>query len=255
MKIYKRLSMLLSMGIMGIGLITFKFEPAAVADPKPDTVMLTPTEAPQPTPTATPTPAPTPTPIPNDLTEITGGDVFNLVVSYEKAKLECEREKFTGLVTDTSYINEDDLQFRYATVRDFEDFKCYSKRGAGNIDYIVYCIYRMDIATVETKGISIDRLFITSADDKPIVFVGYVEDDIQAALDEIHSDDDVQTLIGNTFEELQTEMEEDPDFCAYMTRLYTGSDIEDPSEEDTDIGDSSSEGSDIENPPEEGSDL
>lgn len=230
MKIYKRLSMLLSMGIMGIGLITFKFEPAPVADAGPDiTIQVTPTIAPTATPTPSPTPAPTPTPVPNDLTEIKDGDIYDLVVNYEMAKLDCEQAKFEGLVTDTSYINEDDLQFRYATVRGFEDFRCYAKRGTGNIHYVIYCTYRMDIATVETRGISIDRLFITDNNGAPIVFLGYLDDDTQAELDALHSDDDVQALIGDTAEQLQAEMEEDPDFRAYMMRLYMGSDL-DPEE-------------------------
>lgn len=232
MRIYKRLAMLLSMGIMGIGLITFKFDPAPVASAgQNDTEQVTPTQAPPATPTPSPTPMPTPTPVPNDLTEVRDGDIYELAVNYEKAKLKCDRNEFEGLVTDASYINESDLQFRYATVRDFVDFRCYTKRGSGIIDYVVYCTYRMDIATVETKGISIDRLLITSIDGKPIVFTGFLDDDTQAELDSLHTDDDVQELIGETAEELQTEMEEDPDFRAYMVRLYMGSDLDEDGEE------------------------
>lgn len=232
MKLHKRLSVLLSMGIMGIGLITFKFEPApAAVKQSDDTQIVTPEVSPTPLATPSPTPEPTPTPIPNDLQTVKSGDVYDLVVNYAKAKLTCDKTQFEGLVTDTSYIDEEDLQFKYATVRDFEDFTCYTKRGVGNIDFIVYYTYLMDIATVETKGISIDKLYVTTVDGKYIVYSGYIDDSVQAELNDICSDDDVQELIGETYEQMSIAMEEDPDFLAYIYRMYYGSDP-DPEVED-----------------------
>lgn len=233
MRIYKRLAMLLSMGIMGIGLITFQFDPTPAALDEPNISKQASDMAVTsiPTPTPSPTPEPTPTPVPNNLEQITDGEIYDLVVNYCKAKLKCSREAFEGIVTDASYISEDELQFRYATVLDFDDFKCYSKRGSGIIDYIVYCTYRMDIATVETKGIAIDRVFITKQDGSPKVFFGYLDDSTQAELEKLYTDDDIQVLLGETAEELQAEMESDPDFQAYMMRLYLGSDLDPDSEE------------------------
>lgn len=228
--------MLLSMGIMSIGLITFKFDPAPPADSNAADLEAVSNDALQieASPTPSPVPSPTPTPIPNDLETVKSGDIYDLVVKYSEAKLTCDREQFEGLVTDTSYINEDDLQFKYATVRNFEDIVCYTKRGCGPIDYIVYYTYKMDIATVETKGISIDRLFITSKDGAPVIYTGYLDDDVQAKLNDICAEDDVQTLIGDTAELMSAEMEADPDFLAYMLRMYHGSELGDDGEEITD---------------------
>ena len=90
------------MGIMAIGLITFKFSPAIAqnTDPEPAGATIE-TTTPTPTllPTSAPTPTPTPTPIPNNLEKLDeSSDIHALIVKYLEAKLSCDREQFEEIV-------------------------------------------------------------------------------------------------------------------------------------------------------------
>lgn len=243
MKLYKRLSLLLTMGIMGIGLITFEFAPlktgAQAADEQvtqnvPDKSMPDSSQgqdvtsnAVTATPTSVPTVAPTPTPVPNNLEKVTDKALTDLVASYLDAKLSCDRGAFENIVTDVSVIDEESLQTKYGTVTGFDDITCYSKRGTDNIDYIIYYTYYMGIATLSSKAVSIDRLFVTTVDDQYRVFTGYVSEETQQYLDDINNDEDVQALISEAYEEMAREMEADENLLAYWMRMYNGSDAED----------------------------
>lgn len=226
MKFYKRLSLLLTSGIMGIGLISYSFLPGtqAGADNIPTQVPTASTVTAAPTPTevpkATPTPAPTPTPVPNDLESNVDKAIVKLVSDYLDAKLTCSKDAFKDIVTDVSYIDEEALQTHLGTVLSFDGLTCYTKRGAGIIDYVVYYTYYSNIATVATPAISIDRVLVTTdAAGNYRIFQGSLDDDIQAELNAHDFDHDVVALNEATLAELEKEMTSDEDLYAYMVRM------------------------------------
>lgn len=243
MKIYKRMSLLLTMGIMWIGILTFSFSPAPtsagsedspksqVADPVSDS---TPDEAVAST-TPSPTLAPTPTEAPNVLTEVKLDSLNNLIKNYLNAKLTCDRSSFEGIVSDTSLIDEDVLQARSATILAYKDIKCYYKRGYGIIDYVIYYTYFMDIATIDSPAMSIDSVYVTTNDaGSYVIFLGALDDATEAKLKKLSSEDDVLELVSATYEEVEKEIESDENLLAYWMRLYYEEEgLEDISGEDT----------------------
>ncbi len=224
MKLHKRVSLLLSMGIMAIGLITFKFSPAIAqntgSEPIDVTVENTPT--PTPTPTSTPTPSPTPTPIPNDLKKLDeSSDIHQLIVKYLEAKLTCDREQFNEIVSNPEYIDEAALQQKYETVLNFSDITCYSKRGIGIIDYIVYYTYHYNMATSSTKAITIDRASIDHDEENNYrIYIGEVDSATEEYVKLINYDDDVQKLINESYAIMAEEIQQDENLLNYLMRAY-----------------------------------
>ena len=229
MKLHKRVSLLLTMGIMAIGLITFKFSPAEakITDKTQSETPVTSTPTPVPTVTSTPTPEPTPTPVPNDLVKLApDSDIQKLIERYLEAKLSCDKEQFTDIVSDTSYIDEESLQQKYETIISFSDVTCYAKKGTGLIDYIVYYTYYSDIATIETKGISIDRAFISTDDEGNYrIYIGNVDIDTENYVKAINYDDDVRQLLNDTYAQIEEEISKDDDLLKYWMRAYLNDDL------------------------------
>ena len=253
MKLYKRISLLLSMGIMGIGLITFRFSPVAEAkvfiqssDTYGDTentydgtaeagtaqdLTSAPTSVP------TPTTAPTPTPEPNLLTKVTSGEIYDLIVAYLNAKLTCNAEAFADIVTDINFIDEADLLHRTEMICGYSDIVCYTKRGAGIIDYIVYYTYTMDITTIDSQAVSIEEMYITTdADGRYRIFLGYLDKETKDALLALDEDEDVVTLVSEVYDTMSAEIEADEDLLAFWIRLYENAEDEEfvlPDESET----------------------
>ena len=237
MKFHRRVSLLLTMGIMAIGLISFKFSPAEATAANKSAVDIPDTVA-TPTPTAvpTPTPVPSPTPVPNTLTKLDGNtEIDKLIAAYLEAKLSCDMEQFEGIVSDTAYIDEAYLQQRFATIKSFSDITCYSKKGAGNIDYVVYYTYYSEIATITSPAISIDRAFVYKDDDGVLkIYIGTVDDDVEEALNAINYDEDVQQLINDAYAQMEAEAAEDENLLAYWLRAFPNAEFDINSREGTD---------------------
>lgn len=246
MKIYKRMSLLLSMGIMWIGILTFSFSPASKSSGSDDLqkskVESTTSDGAQnggeaiASPTLSPTLAPTPTEAPNVLTEVKLESLNKLIENYLAAKLTCDRTSFEGIVSDTSLIDEDTLQARSATILDYKDVKCYYKRGYGIIDYVIYYTYYMDIATIDSPAISIDSVYVTTNDaGSYVIFLGALDDATEAKLKELSTEDDVLELVSATYDEIEKEIEADENLLAYWMRLYyVDEDIEEGTESNPD---------------------
>ncbi|MBP5332090.1 MAG: hypothetical protein J6Y89_09590 [Lachnospiraceae bacterium] len=237
MKLYKRLSVLLTMGIMGIGLISFSTVPQKAAGSNDTTVAKTIERAdvgntdngsdtvPQPeatsTPTPSPTPEPTPTPAPNYLQKNSNSKITKLVSDYLTAKLSCTREAFEGIVTDTSYINVDTLMIQTETVLSYDLLDCYVKRGTSPVDYVVYYTYNMNIATLSSPVLAVDSLYVQVDENGDYrVFLGRLDDAVEAELDELNKDEDVQAVLRDVSEQISKAMDEDETLLQYWQRLY-----------------------------------
>jgi len=219
MNVYKRMSIILSSGIMLIGLLTFyissgmgypvtgsmdKIEASVVISAKPATPL---------------TPTPTPTPEPNILLRESYPEIHDLIKSYYDAKLEVDKEAFRNLVTDISYINIDEIQAKTSAVTSFTDITCYTKKGVGEIDLVCYVKYYMDIVTIDTPVLSLDELFIQYDETgDPLIFMGELDTDTRNELVKLRNDADVSELISSTQKEIDESLKNDEDLLAFWQR-------------------------------------
>ncbi len=228
MKLYKRISLLLSMGIMSIGLITFRFSPAEAGASDPisdvsshpaDEVVASPTPEPTPAPTATPTPEP------NNLVECEeGSEIYELTKQYLEAKFACDKEAFAELATTTAEIDEEELQQVLSTITGVRDIRVYTKRGIKaddvTIDYVVYYTYMMDITTIDSSMISMDTFCVTKDNGKYKVFFGEVSDEVYDYVMGLRNDEDYRELADGVLQQMGQQTEEDNDLLAYWLKLY-----------------------------------
>lgn len=242
MRFYKKISLYLTMGIMGLGLASFSFysSDTPASDLSEQEVLTasflegTPNNPngvfekafnllPTPTPTLTPVPTltPTPTPIPtNDLLKNEYPEINNLIKSYFDAKLECTEESFDGLVNDVSYLNLEKLQKKTEYIKSYENIVCYTKKGNDEIDYIVYITYDIAVTTIDELAPSIDQLLIKhTADGKPQIFFGETTNETETYIAELDAADDVQKLVKKINKSVKKAIEADADLAGFLTKL------------------------------------
>lgn len=243
MNIYKRIMIVLTAGILLIGLISFRFDAApknnnsgnttnstptdqdgTVTDASPTEQPVTPTETITTAPTAVPV---TSTPVPSEPAEPDNvllreayPDIHKLIENYLQAKLDCTLSAFENVVTDTRYVDLEQVAEETQSIRSYNDIVCYTKQGTNDIDMIVYCTYTMNIVQIDTPVPSIDAFYIQYNEaGVPKVFGGTLDQETANELEKHNEDEDVQLLITETNEAMRKALTEDEDLREFWDNL------------------------------------
>lgn len=256
MEIYKRIILILTMGIMAIGLITYKIEADSTSSSKKtvedstadtnndnisdtasditdaDSSAVSPipednspeTEAPEASPAADPSAdipdEPTPTPEPNPLKCEVYPEIHTLIEKYFQARLSCSIEEFKDIVTDVDYINIETITRATESVRDYTDCTVYTKRGFGNIDLVAYCTFNMIVPKVDSPVASMEVFYIVYGDDgNPRIFTGELDDDVYEKLISMDNDVEVLALKNYVETEIQHAMEKDESLSEFWDKM------------------------------------
>jgi len=242
MPVSKRLIFIFMTGIMFIGMLTF-----STGHPAKSAVIIKPADTPvdsstivqnieekepSPTPvedgqkitepiaTATPSPEPTVDPdAPNPLRLEIYPDVHDVIEQYFDAKTSGDIDTLKKLVTDPIYISAETITAQSEYIKGYSDIKCYTKRGGGEIDLVVYCTFNTTITTIDTPIASLESFYITYQDDKPMIFSGIFSEDTQALLGKLDSDEDVIALKESISNEINDALEKDPALKDFWNKL------------------------------------
>ena len=216
---------LITMWIMGIGMLTISFQlpsvdPSVAAGSK--NVILTVTPDSSTTPSIEPTSTPTVTPIPEDPTLLklnTDTNLNELIKTYYKAKLETDEETLTSIMTEASGINIEIISKVQEYIEGYEDIIIYTKPGVKEGDYVVYATYGMKITTIDTPAPSVDRLYVTTQNDKYLLSFGDLTQEEAKLLDSYTESEDVKDLITSVNKELEAAQAADSDLKEFILNL------------------------------------
>ncbi len=240
----KEVALIISISIMAVGLTVFSFEKpvSSAGNETTQDYTLNPGSAGSdisgnggnetdkdntditvtPTVTSSPTPSPSPTPTPNPLEKDAYQEVNDLISSYYQAKLDCNLDDFTSLVTDTTQVDIEYLQKQYEFVNSFQNITCYTKKGIGDIAYVVFIGYDSEIATITTLVPSLDRLCLTYAADGTLrVMMEEPTEEENAYIDTLMHEDDVVALYNEILEKFNAALDSDEALKALYDQLNT----------------------------------
>ncbi|ABX43287.1 hypothetical protein [Lachnoclostridium phytofermentans] len=237
---YKKLLLLFTMGIFGIGMVTISFQVSpdalqAAFIKEGDRDSLEPTSSPD-SQAITPTAFATNTPIPenpNALKKDAYPEINELIETYYKAKVSTDAnsiEILKNCVTDASLLDFERISKKVEYITDYKNFHCYSKPGTGEIDYIVYVCYDIMITKIQTGAPSADVFYITYQDGKPHIFLGNVSQKTKNYIDKTNLDEDVQKLSKEVDDNLAKAIEMDEDLREFYENLTAQTSNVEPSE-------------------------
>lgn len=197
---YKKLILLLTMGVMGIGMLTISFDKASTTDSNAlqasssDVLAIKEGDI---TPTIVPPLMNTPTIVPEDPLKLKLNQdiqINELVKTYYKAKIEIDEETLNSIVTENSIIDITIISKTLEYISGFHNIVCYTKPGVKEGDYVVYVSFDMEIASIDTYAPALDRLYITTIDNKLYLRFEKKNDEIDALLKEYLQSEDVLEL-------------------------------------------------------------
>lgn len=227
---YKKLLLLFTMGIFGIGMVTVSFQVApdsalqAAFMKDGDRGSLEPT-SPDSSQEITPTAFATNTPIPenpNALKKDAFPEINKLIETYYKAKVSTDADSIEILkdcVTDASLLDFERITKKVEYIADYKNFHCYSKPGIGEIDYIVYVCYDIMITKIQTGAPGIDVIYISYQDGKPYIFLGNVTQKTKDYIDKTNLDEDVQKISKEVGDNLAKAIDMDEDLREFYENL------------------------------------
>ena len=258
MPIAKRMIFILVTGIMFLGMLTFStgkpvksaviIKPASSSNTNDDTTVNNDQITQEPSPTEvedgpqitdeaiTPTAKPTPDPdAPNPLRLEIYPDVHDVIQEYFEAKTTGDIATLKTLVTDPIYISAETITAQSEYIKGYSDIKCYTKRGGGEIDLVVYCTFNTTITTIETPIASLESFYITYQDGKPMIFSGIFSEETQSFLSKLDTDEDVIELKESVSDEINKALDSDPALKEFWNKLLNAVETE------AQTGDSSSD--------------
>ena len=115
----------------------------------------------------------------------------------------------------------------------YSDIKCYTKRGGGDIKFVVYCTFNMTITTIDTPIASLESFYITYQDGKPLIFSGFFDEKTQEILTRLDNDEDVVALKNYTSEQIAKVLDEDPSLYEFWRKLINVVGEDDQSESES----------------------
>ena len=248
---YKRMIITLITGIMMLGEITFStghpIRKAMVInsintknhDSEYGTATDSSSSTAEPTNTPTPIPEPTATPIivtdptdspdqveeeydpdkPNPLTESTDPELLKLIESYYSAAVNADFTAINDIVTNPKYINTKLITRKSQIIKEYSNIKCYTKKGYGDITYVVYCTSDMFIPTLSTPIASLESFYITYRDGKPYIFSGFLDEKTQTILNDLDTSEDVITLNNTIIKSVVESRKKDPLVDGFIQKL------------------------------------
>ena len=228
---YKKILVLLTTGIMGIGMVTLSFtleNKKSTDDPKPMSRSIEPANSKDDVSAFAMDPiitkAPTATPEPeNDLELNKYADINKVVQDFYEAKLTCSAEDFVPIVTNANQIDMERLQRKIEYVNSYQNINCYTKKGINEIDYVVYVSYDLELATIDTYAPSIDELRITYVDGTPKVYLGNIAEDTSKYLNELRTGEDVEVLVSDVVTRLEEACASDENLNEFYQNIQNSS--------------------------------
>jgi hypothetical protein len=237
---YKKMILLLTMGVMGIGMLTISFDKTTQADTnavettsdqvitlKEDPTNATPTEAATPTNGLTATP----TQVPEDPLKLRlsdNPDINTLVETYYSAMLDTDEETLASIMTDPSVINIEVISKKLEYISSFHNIVCYTKPGIKEGDYVVYVAFDMEIASIDTYAPALDYLYVTTKDDKVYIMTGEIDEKIQTLRKDYFKTQEIIDLVKSVDEALTAACKSDQDLQEFYDNLTSSIKTTDP---------------------------
>lgn len=160
--------------------------------------------------------------------------INNLMKEYFRARLACDTEALSKIVSDTSAISADKLQRESEYIEDYQNIKCYTKLGLLENTYIVYVYFEYKFYNIDTTAPAMIRMYVCTNESGDVYICNEsVDGEVASYMEEINSGDDVVALFAEIDDKLTSAIESDDALMGFYTKLLEGGGTAAPEEEET----------------------
>lgn len=161
----------------------------------------------------------------NELEENSHSSVERLVVKYLDCTVSGDADALADVVDELSDEDREEIKKLSRAYEAYDNLQCYTKKGPVEDSYIVFICCDMKITGVETLAPYISCLYVTAKDESGNRYIRYanVEEDqeLQAYVEELEQDPEVQALYDDVNARYQEALESDAALAEFI-RNATG---------------------------------
>lgn len=236
---YKKMIMIVSMSIMGIGMVTFSInykpnnlpthfeksktsvknisESFKISKENDVQSKFLPTVTPSVTPDVDIISKAVAT---NVLEKDAYNDINKLIKKYYVAKLKNDIDNFKPLVNNSKLIDMEDNSRRTKYIDDYKNFACYTKKAIEEGTFIVYVYQEVKFTNIETLVPGLDRFYVKTNDKgKPYIYFGEMDKDTEKYINEIQESEDIMKLINSVNKKYEKAVAKDSALYKFNLKL------------------------------------
>ena len=146
--------------------------------------------------------------------------VNKLIKSYLNGKLKNDMEAFKPLVNDASQLNLDDIKRQTKYIEDYDNITCYTQKGPEEGSYVVYAYHEVKFKSIDTLAPAMNEFYVkTNENGEPYIYLGVVDTKTDEYLDEVRNSEEVMDLIYDVNDKLQKAVNNDNSLSEFYLKL------------------------------------
>lgn len=146
--------------------------------------------------------------------------INKLIKKYLNAKLGTDLSAFEGVVSDTSFLDMDEMIRKNNYIEGYDNIEIYTKKGIKEGSYVVYAYHEIKFTSIDTLAPAMNEFYL-EADEKgnPLIFLGKIDEDTKAYLDEVRNSEEVMELIYKVNDDLKKVVDKDNALAQFYLKL------------------------------------
>ncbi len=153
----------------------------------------------------------------------------NLITQYLEAKLEPNIESLTPLVEDIATIDIDSMERETSIIEKYDNVVAHVIDSPKEGTSIVYVEYSIKFYGIETSAPAATRFIVVKESDKtPYIYNGEIEDGINTFINEFEETNTYKDFVDNVNNKLLAALEQDTALAEFNSKLNAGEESTEP---------------------------
>lgn len=146
--------------------------------------------------------------------------INKLITKYLNAKLSKDASKFEGIVNDVSLIDVTDLERQTNYIESYNNIDVYTKKGPEEGSLIAYAYHEVKFTSIDTLAPAMNAFYLKANENGDYyIYLGSVDDETVAFLDEVRNSDEVMELIYNVNDKMKEAADSDSALAEFYLKL------------------------------------
>lgn len=146
--------------------------------------------------------------------------VNKLIKNYLNAKLKDDIDAFKPLVNDTSLLNAADIKRQTKYIEDYDNITCYSQNGPEEGSLIVYAYHEVKFKGIDTPAPAMNEFYVkTNENGEPYIYLGVIDSETDEYFGEVRDSEEVAELIYDVNDKLQHAVNNDSALSNFYLKL------------------------------------
>ncbi|WP_313133611.1 hypothetical protein [Anaerocolumna sp.] len=146
--------------------------------------------------------------------------VNKLIKNYLNVKLKNDMEAFKPLVNDASLLKQDDIKRQTKYIEDYDNITCYTQAGPEEGSYVVYAYHEVKFKSIDTLAPAMNEFYVKTNDNgEPYIYLGVIDSKTDEYLDGVRNSEEVMDLIYDVNDKLQQAVNNDSSLSEFYLKL------------------------------------